>query len=216
MQGRAIPLLTPARAAVLGLLRGLAGAIGHLCLRVLIASWKVRVSGPEPPADGRPYVYCFLHGRQAGLLAYPRRRPVAVMASLSADGSLQAKVLGRMGFRIVRGSTSRRGGPALKGIVDALEAGCDAAFAVDGPRGPFGGVKAGAIVAASSSDGRLVPVSFRASSVFRPRRTWDDYRLPTPFSKVEIMRGLSIDPMAIPQEAARFALERALLCFEVR
>jgi hypothetical protein len=138
------------------------------------------------------------------------------MASLSDDGALQAKILGRLGFRVVRGSTSRRGAPALKGIVDALQAGCDAAFAVDGPKGPFGGVQQGAIVAATKANGQLVPLTFRASAVFRPARTWDDYRLPRPFSKVEILRGPAIDPVVVPREAARFALERELLRFEGR
>lgn len=199
----------------LGFLRRLAGAAGHLFLRALVATWKVRLTGPEPPTD-RPSVYCFLHGRQAGLLAYPRARPVAVMASLSADGALQAKILGRLGFHVVRGSSSRAGAAGLKGVVDAMESGCDAAFAVDGPRGPFGEVKPGAIVAATQAKGRIVPVTFRTGAYFSPPRTWDDYRLPRAFSQVEILRGPSIDPIAIPKEAARFALERQLLSFEGR
>jgi lysophospholipid acyltransferase (LPLAT)-like uncharacterized protein len=138
------------------------------------------------------------------------------MASLSADGTLQAKILERLGFHVVRGSSSRAGASGLKGVVDAMELGYDAAFAVDGPRGPFGNVKPGAIVAATKAKGRIVPVTFRTEGSFSPPRTWDDYRLPRPFSQVEILRGPSIDPVPIPKEAARFALERQLLSFEGR
>ena len=50
----------------------------------------------------------------------------------------------------------------------------------------------------------------RASSVWNFEQAWDDYQLPKPFAKVEVVRGdpISVQPGGV--EEARTALERAL------
>ena len=101
--------------------------VGALIIKLLCLTWRTRVMGPPPVFGQGPLIFCFWHGRQAGLFAYPRTRPMAVLASLSRDGTLQARILRLLGFTVFRGSSSRGGGPGLKGLVDCLKGGADAA-----------------------------------------------------------------------------------------
>ena len=179
-------------------------------IRLLRWSWRVRMVGPEPVFGTNPLIVCFWHGRQVGLFAHYRPRPVAVLASLSRDGTLQARILGYLGFRVLRGSSSRGGTVGLKGMVDAIRSGNDAVFAVDGPRGPAFQVKPGAVLAAEATNGILIPMTTRASSAWTFDRAWDNYQLPKPFAKVEVVRGNPIDIRPGGVEEARIALERAL------
>ena len=185
------------------MLRPLAALLGALLLRLLRATWRVRLLGPQPPYAGGPIVFCFWHGGQAGLFAHPRPRPVAVLASLSRDGALQASILARMGFAVHRGSSSRGGATGLKSLIGAMQGGADAAFAVDGPRGPLRIVKPGAILAAQAVGGAIVPVTARASRQWIFAKAWDRYALPKPFASVDIVRG---DPLpaasATPEQVA--------------
>jgi len=164
-------------------LRAILALLGATLIRALAATWRVRLLGPEPPYGKGPIVFCFFHGAQAGLFAHPRPRKVAVLASLSRDGSLQAKILRRLGFDVHRGSSSRGGAAGL------MRLGEDAAFAVDGPRGPAHVVKPGALLAARAVGAAVVTISVRASSAWVFERAWDDYTLPKPFAKVELVRG---------------------------
>jgi lysophospholipid acyltransferase (LPLAT)-like uncharacterized protein len=184
-----------------------------LVIRLLRLTWRVRLSGPEPVAD-RPRVFCFWHGRQAGLLAYPRPRPTAVLSSLSRDGALQAKILSRLGLTVLRGSSSRGGAKGLRALVGAIRDGADAAFAVDGPRGPLHRVKPGAVLAAQQGGATLVPITSRASRAWVFDKAWDRYHLPKPFARVEITRGspIAVDDAGV--DSARNELQRALVGLE--
>jgi lysophospholipid acyltransferase (LPLAT)-like uncharacterized protein len=154
-------------------------------------------------ANDVPWVLVFFHGTQWPLLAWRRRRPTLVMVSHSADGSMQARALGILGFLVVRGSSSRGGMRGLMSIVRRMRAGdVDAAFAVDGPRGPIGEVKPGAALAAQRANGVLVPMG---SAVLRGKtftRAWDRFVLAWPFSTVTVVLGPPIPAESSPAEVA--------------
>ncbi|MCK9464127.1 MAG: DUF374 domain-containing protein [Proteobacteria bacterium] len=193
------------------MLRALAALFGVVVIRLLRATWRVRLSGPAPPYRDGPVVFCFWHGRQAGLFAHPRPRPVAVLASRSRDGALQARILARLGFDVHRGSSSRGGASGLMSLVRAVRGGADAAFAVDGPRGPVRRAKPGAVLAARAAGAAIVPITVRASRQWVFTEAWDGYALPKPFAAVEIVRGgalPAVSATATEIGAALDALER--------
>ncbi|MDD5308373.1 MAG: lysophospholipid acyltransferase family protein [Deltaproteobacteria bacterium] len=196
-------------------MRALVSLLASLLIRLLRSTWRVSLSGLLPTGEA-PRVFCFWHGRQAGLFAHPRQRSVAVLSSLSRDGDVQARVLTRLGFTVLRGSSSRGGAAGLKGLVAALRDGADAAFAVDGPRGPLHRVKKGALVAARLAGATIVPVSARASRSWIFEKAWDRYLLPKPFARVEIVRGEGIEaPADSSIEDLRARLEAALHALDV-
>jgi lysophospholipid acyltransferase (LPLAT)-like uncharacterized protein len=117
------------------------------------------------------------------------------MVSWSRDGALQAAAMQRLGLSVVRGSSSRGGARALAELVRGLRRGdSDAAFAVDGPRGPYGAAKAGARCAARAVRGVLVPAGAAVSSGVVLRRAWDRFGIAWPFSRVVIRLGAPIEP----------------------
>ncbi|MFO8074471.1 MAG: lysophospholipid acyltransferase family protein [Polyangia bacterium] len=174
--------------------RALLAWLASALIRILRLTWRVRLVGEDPDYESGPLVFCFWHGRQAGLLAHPRPRPVAVLSSLSRDGRLQAGILGALGFEVVSGSSSRGGAAGLKTLVGIVGHGADAAFAVDGPRGPLHRVKPGALALARRTGAKLVPITSRASRAWVFARAWDRYLLPKPFAEVTISRGAALDP----------------------
>lgn len=189
---------------------GVVSLLASWLLRVLGATLRVRFEGPLP-ADARPRIFAFHHGRQLALFRHARPRPVAVLSSLSRDGTLQAGILRRLGFVVLRGSSSRGGARALAALVRSVRRGLDAAFAVDGPKGPAGVVKPGVILAARRTGGVVVPIATSARWAIRVRRAWDRYLVPLPFSRVVVLRG---EPIEVGPgedvEAVRLRLEASL------
>jgi lysophospholipid acyltransferase (LPLAT)-like uncharacterized protein len=173
-------------------------------IRALGASLRLRSLGEEHLAAARRLtpagrvIFAFWHGRQFPLVYTWRSRDVAILTSLSRDGTLQSLVLGGLGYHIVRGSTSRGAVRGLVGIIRAVEEGRDAAFAVDGPRGPYHEVKPGVLYLARRTRLPVVPITsaVRRARVFTD--AWDRYLLPYPFSPTVVAYGT---PLTVPPEA---------------
>jgi lysophospholipid acyltransferase (LPLAT)-like uncharacterized protein len=184
------------------------GVLLGLVARLWLFSLRVRVElAPELLREETvesPWVLSFFHGTQFPLLAWRRRRRTVVMVSLSKDGAMQARALGMLGFAVVRGSSSRGGARGLAALVRAMRAGRektgDAAFAVDGPRGPYGEAKPGAILAASRVGGVLVPMGSAAIRATTLSRAWDRFLLPWPFTTVSVVLGAPLPATATPAE----------------
>ena len=179
--------------------------------RAWLATLRVRVIAHPALrlAVDRPWVLAFWHGTQWPLLAWRRRKRTVVLVSLSRDGGLQARALAMAGLTVVRGSTSRGGARGLAALVRAMKTQkADAAFAVDGPRGPRGVVKGGAVVAARSTGGVLVPMTGRGRRALVLSRSWDRFALALPFSRVDVILGAPVDPLV--SSDARQEIERSL------
>jgi len=191
--------------------RVLLGTLLGLIARAWLATLRVRVVAHPALrlAVDRPWVLAFWHGTQWPLLAWRRRKRTVVLVSLSRDGGLQARALAMAGLSVVRGSTSRGGARGLAALVRAMKTEkADAAFAVDGPRGPRGVVKGGAVVAARSTGAVLVPITGRGRRALVLSRSWDCFALAWPFSRVDVILGAPVDPLV--SSDARQEIERSL------
>ena len=162
--------------------RGLFRLLGLLCIplvRLWLFTLRVRiVVAPElvlAQEESRAWVLCFFHGMQFGLLRWPRRRTTGVLVSHSQDGALQARFLRALGFHIVRGSSSHGGTAGLRSLVRFARSNGDLAFAVDGPRGPYGEVKGGALASARLTGARLVPMGAASSRKLVLGKAWDRF-----------------------------------------
>jgi len=121
---------------------------------------------------------------------YREFRP-AIMISQSVDGDLIAGVARRVGWVPIRGSSSRGSKGALAGMIKHLRASRLAAHIVDGPRGPAGRVKAGAIRLAHAADASIVPFYVTAERAWYSN-SWDRFFIPKPFSRVVVRFGSRI------------------------
>lgn len=133
-----------------------------------------------------------------------------LMISLSRDGELVSAVAERTGWTTVRGSSSKGGPEALRAMIDHLVQHRLAGHIIDGPRGPFGVVKAGAIRLAHASEASIVPFYTIADRAWYAN-SWDKFLIPKPFSRVILRFGEAIkfDPSDSTEEfeAHRKALE---------
>jgi lysophospholipid acyltransferase (LPLAT)-like uncharacterized protein len=111
-----------------------------------------------------------------------------LMISQSKDGNLIAGVAQRTGWHTLRGSSSRGGKEAAWAMIDHLKTYGLGAHVLDGPRGPIGKVKAGAIKMAREADAIVIPFYTHAENAWF-FNSWDRFMLPKPFSKVTLTFG---------------------------
>lgn len=179
-------------------------------VRLYLASLRVtvRVDPALDRSDPRPWILSFWHGEQLPLLCFRRRRATVALVSHSADGQMQARALMVQGLLVERGSSSRGGARGLFAIVRRLARGEDAAFALDGPKGPRFTVRPGARAAARLSSGVLVPMGSAAPQGITLARAWDQFRVPLPFSRVAVRLGAPL-PASVSDEELGHAVTRA-------
>lgn len=183
--------------------------LGTALLRALAFTWRVRVINGDVVRSlnqsRQPFMYVLWHGQLLPLLWTHRNRQVAVMISEHRDGELIARVAKAIGFRLIRGSTSRGAARALLGACRELESGFDIAVTPDGPRGPAGSVAPGALVISQRTGTPMVPVAASASRAWR-LRSWDRFMIPKPFARVNVAYG---EPIRSTAGSARDATEEA-------
>jgi lysophospholipid acyltransferase (LPLAT)-like uncharacterized protein len=111
-----------------------------------------------------------------------------IMISPSKDGEIVANVAKQAGWHSIRGSSSRDGKKALRNLISKLKETKLAAHIVDGPRGPIGNVKAGAIRLAHMTGAVVVPfyVWPERSWTFN---SWDRFFIPKPSATVLLRFG---------------------------
>lgn len=189
-----------------------------IALGLLAWVWlrTLRVSVLEPEGlrrAGGPFVLAFFHGTQFPLLAWTRPRRTSVLVSLSKDGEMQSRALGLLGFQVLRGSSSRAGAMGLRGLLRSQRKGGDVAMAVDGPRGPRGQAKGGALTLARATGAALVPMGAFAQRAHVFGKTWDQFCLPLPFTRIFVVVG---DALGDAHQLDEAALTRAICTANAR
>ncbi len=187
--------------------------LGGGLLRLLALSWRIRVVHPEyerlARANGSPVIFAFWHGRMLPLLWWHRAQGVNVVISEHGDGEIIARVAAGLGYKTVRGSSSRSAERALLGASRAASEGEDVAFTPDGPRGPAEFVAPGALVVSQRSGVPILPLAAGASRAWR-LRSWDRFLIPKPFARVTVSYGAPLNVSApTPREAIGLADELA-------
>lgn len=153
--------------------------------------------------EGRPVIFVFWHGQLLPLVHYHRNEGIVVLVSEHADGEYITRVIERHGFRTVRGSSTRGATRGLKGLIRAAREGRDLALTPDGPRGPRGVLKPGALGVAQATGLPVIPLAVGASSGWR-FRSWDGFLIPRPLATIRIEYA---PPVFVPREAGREELE---------
>ncbi len=193
------PATRPSRLRTL-LLSFVAG-VTPLVIRLLARTWSFRIVNRrvfEEYVRGRkPVVAALWHQMVIPSVALFRDRGAVVMVSRSWDGELIARTAHRLGFRTVRGSSSRGGSEALQEMIGFIRKGSQAALTVDGPKGPAHEPKIGCVLAARGTGAPILPIACRARPAVYAG-SWDRTMIPLPFAKIVVAFG---EPFAVPAEA---------------
>jgi len=159
-----------------------------------------------------PGVFAFWHRALLVCAHRFRGKQIAILISPSFDGELIARTVRLLGFRVVRGSSSRGGAAGLRQMQAAYAEGHICAVTADGPRGPMYVAKPGAaLLAQSVVPGGTWVGCFHAVPQRRwELKSWDRFMIPKPFSKVVIAWPKHIPAGAVTPEAVQAGLERAV------
>ena len=183
-------------------------------------TYRVSLEGGAEHIDAfrrepRPVVFVFWHRRVAFLARFVHRAfqrgagmRVSILCSFSHDGELGAKIGRGYGCHVVRGSASRGGTSGLRGLYRSIvNERCSPLVMPDGPRGPSGTVKPGAVVLAQMTGAPVLPLSWSADRCWT-LRSWDKMEIPKPFARIRVRIGAPLD---VPRDLEAGALEQERL-----
>jgi lysophospholipid acyltransferase (LPLAT)-like uncharacterized protein len=177
-----------------------------------LAAWVVRLIGSSlrwevhgwerwesARASAGCLVHAFWHSEIFAATWFWRNRRIVVMSGYNFDARFTASVIQKYGYEIARGSASRGGIRALVGMVRAIQRGRDAAFTIDGPRGPRHVAKAGAVMVAKATGAPIICFHIRPARAWVFRKSWDRTEIPHPFSRIALFIAA---PIVVGQSAS--------------
>ncbi|MDF1584399.1 MAG: lysophospholipid acyltransferase family protein [Methyloprofundus sp.] len=192
----------------------LAPAILTGYIRLLHRSCKINIVGAEN-------LQAFIAGEQAMLPCYWHQQmtfsinfllglreqgvKTSVLVSPSKDGDIGDAVLTKLGVAVIRGSEHRTGALAMRDIYQAISKDkCSVGTAVDGPLGPAREAKIGVVTLAQLSGAPLIPIANACSRKIH-LKSWDNFFLPLPYSRVQIVVGepIMVEKRVSPEQVTR-------------
>jgi hypothetical protein len=156
---------------------------------------------------GKGLIYTFWHCEIFSATWFWRKRGIVVMTSQNFDGEIIARIIRKQGYGAARGSSSRGAARALVEMVRCLRRGSDAAFTIDGPRGPRFVAKPGSVQLAKATGAAILcfHAAVRRALVFR--QSWDLTEFPLPFSRAAMFVA---PPIMVPRDTDRAEQARKL------
>lgn len=182
-----------------------AGFLGYVLVRILGATVRFQTTGWEHfeaiENAGKLPIYSFWHDRIIAGTYHFRNRGVIVLSSSSFDSEYTARCIQRLGFGIIKGSSTRGGIQALVGMIRMMKQGFAMAFTIDGPKGPRYEAKAGPVVLAKKTGNPLMPFVIECEKYWTIK-SWDRLQIPKPFTKANLIIGepIYVDPNARDEE----------------
>jgi lysophospholipid acyltransferase (LPLAT)-like uncharacterized protein len=166
--------------------------VGGIAFRALASTWRYRIVGGEYidslRLHGSPFIFSLWHGQFLPLIWYHRGKHVAILVSEHRDGEIIARIARSIGYRLIRGSTTRGGERALLTLVKELTEGREVAVTPDGPRGPARSYAPGTLIAAQRAGAPILPIVAHADKAWR-LSSWDSFMIPKPFARVTVAYG---------------------------
>lgn len=197
-------------------LLALAPLVYKMVLGFLFASCRKETRGKaiweKMVASGRPFIITFWHYNVLYASLTDGKLPMVAMVSPSKDGEFIARIMESKGITTVRGSRSKGGVGAVKGLLKAVRQGLSPVIIADGSQGPAKVVQGGSLVIASRTGIPILPMSWSFSR-YKLFRSWDKTLLPMPFAKMVWVIG---EPLTVPAKLDSDGMEEYRLILETR
>ncbi len=173
-------------------------------------------------ASSEGAIACFWHGRIAlapVCRALMKQKPRRVIISPSPDGEFVAKVVGRLGFPAIRGTSAltdkrrtKAGAFTFRDAMKFIAGGGALIITPDGPRGPAQVMPLGPVMMARMRGTPVIVFGLAARPVIR-LKSWDETHIPLPFG-----RGCVVfdGPLAIPTKSGDDVIEATRADWEAR
>ena len=168
----------------------IASWIGYLAVLLIGRTLRWHVEGWEnweaANRVGKGIIYTFWHREIFSACWFWRRRGIVVMTSQNFDGEYIARIIQKHGYGASRGSSSRGAGRSLAEMARCLRSGRDAAFTIDGPRGPRFVAKRGSLILSRSTGAAILCFHIALRNAYVFSKSWDQTQFPRPFSQAAI------------------------------
>lgn len=182
--------------------------------KLLYWTWRIEIHhSPKVEQwlkEKKPFAIAHWHGDELGVIHLIKPYHVAVIVSTSTDGEIMNQAVKLFGGEAARGSSTRGGSAALKGILKLVKKGRRPGIAVDGPKGPIYKVKPGVMQISRLAKIPIVPLAFQADRVKIFEKSWNKSKLPKPFAKLVIVYGEPMDAITKDQDPKDLELAKAL------
>jgi lysophospholipid acyltransferase (LPLAT)-like uncharacterized protein len=169
----------------------LLSAIAQLSSYLVMYSLRKKIYVHSSVSLMQPSIMCFWHGKsflpimQIRHLGHQR---YTGFVSHSKDGELLAQLLKKIGYQVVRGSSSKKGLSGLIQLIKMLRNGYTVGITPDGPRGPRHKVDSGCAYLAAKTQLPILPIG---SAYTREKKfhSWDQFEYPLPFTQAVLYLG---------------------------
>jgi len=156
--------------------------LGLYLLYLLSLTWRVEISGN---IYQKSKVLAFWHGKMLPVWFYFRKlKNKAGIVSSSSDGQVLSDYLKILGYKLIRGSSSKGGKQVIEEAV-RLTGDNTILITPDGPRGPNKKMKIGAVLIAHKGK---VPLQLCTVVIgwSIKLKSWDKFEIPLPFSSIKL------------------------------
>ena len=170
----------------------------YFIIRIINFTYRYEYIGLENKKFARDrhplktFVFAVWHQNLIGAILAHGDEKYTMIVSGSKDGELVAVTCQKLGHEPARGSSTRDGKKALIEIVKKIKSGIPGAITVDGPKGPPHVVKPGVIEIARLAGCAIVPMSTYPLHFWTLTKSWDQFRIPKPFTKIAVVIGKPI------------------------
>lgn len=192
--------------------------IGKYSMKWILWTCKIKVVGLEEFKSTAAKGRCILliwHNRIALTCEFFKKFAPEISYSAFLSNSRDGEPISRI-IQSYRNASSIRVSHhsrhnALRNVISCLKNSKELVIITpDGPRGPRYKIKAGVVVAAKAAAANIIPYTWKADR-FWQFNTWDQFRIPKPFSTITIILGQTLIPTEeISDSEAVLRLETAM------
>lgn len=140
----------------------------------------------------------------------PVPKKISIIVSEHLDGDIAASLAKKYKMDSIRGSSRKGAIKALMQTIEALKKNEDVGITPDGPKGPLHSVSDGAVILAQKCNKPIIACGWSASS-FWQLKSWDESRIPKPFSTITYKISVPIYIENIEKDEAKNIVKLAIL-----
>ena len=164
----------------------------QIIINISFKTSSIRIHGKQylddVVASNSPLLLCVWHGRLIYDVYFFKNKKYNLWALISThrDAEVLAHIMKRWNINLIRGSSTRGWKHAIGEMQKKLkDPQSIIAVTCDGPKGPAKIAKPGAIKLAVKNNGKIITMSSTCSRFFE-FNSWDKFRIPKPFSKIDL------------------------------
>lgn len=177
-------------------------------------TWRIEVREPEELKlylkQRKSFILAHWHGDESVLFGLIPRYRLVTITSQSKDGSMMTAMLKLQRCKTSRGSSTRGGVGALKGLLRYTKQGYNCSYAVDGPKGPIYKAKPGVFETSRIMSAPIFVAGVACERKYVFKKSWNKAYLPRPFSKIYVVWNGPIDPISREQDPRDATLAKSL------